>query len=96
MFWASFSKSPVSQNTIMPGKPGRSGQPSGASLHITKIICSEVRKVEWPKGRSKSVDPASKIQPSDTTSLCEQVKKPDKFKLRVKLGSKSTARIFSR
>ncbi len=95
MFWASFSKSPVSQNTIMPGKPWRSGQPCGASAH-TKITCSEVRKVEWPKGCCKSLDPASKIEPSDTISQCEQVKKPDKFKLRVKLGSKSTARIFSR
>ncbi len=55
MFWASFSNSPVSQNTIMPGKPGRSGQPSGASLHITKITCSEVRKVEWPKGPAVSL-----------------------------------------
>ena len=95
MFWANFSDSPVSRNTIMPGKPGKNGQPRGASAH-PKINCSEVRKVEWPKGCGKCLDPASKIQSSDTISQCEQVKKPDKFKLRVKLGSKSTARIFWR
>ena len=54
MFWVSFSNSPVSQNTIMPGKPGRSGQPCGASAH-PKITCSEVRKVEWPKGPAVSL-----------------------------------------